>query len=1190
MQIVKRNGKKEEVKFDKILQRVKTLSDGLKVEPVAVSQKVVAGLVDGISSTKIDELLAETAAALTTEHPDYARLAARISVSALHKVTSGSFYQTMKALYKEGVLSDEFIEILRGNGQKIDAMIDYGKDLNFDYFGFKTLEKGYLQKINGKIVERPQHLFMRVAVGVAGMGGGSLADIKELYDMMSNGLYTHATPTLFNAGTKRPQLSSCFVEGTEVLTVNDGVKFIENVKLGDLVVTHKGTVEKVVQLHKNDLNDRQIFDVKVFKTPVIKVTGNHRFYSITKEQLRWGEQPQMNSIDSLRVGDYIAIPNMRSGKKDYALDLSEYLAFLPKSDGGKVNYSFEVTDDKITMNSTWSRAHKLNVSDCDNITLCKKSSTINRFVNVDKDFAKFIGVWYGDGCITSSKNSSGKRYLRSVGVAVHHENKELIKFCEDYLNKAFGLPVTSSHYPHSKNPNVVNVTAHSGTLAHLFNHLFGRGFGGKKLFKDVFSWDKELVTSFLEGLVSSDGCVFKDGSGYGVTLSNKKLLKEIYMVSRQVGLDASYQEKGIKNAFMSIPNRAKINPLKVYGDDRIQKASDKNNFSSSVIQIGGETFVRVMSKEKNDSKPKYVYTLGIEETHSYSVEGLLAENCFLVAMKEDSIEGIYDTLKECALISKNAGGIGLHIHNVRASGSAIKGINGQSDGIIPMLKNFNETARYVNQGGRRKGSFAIYLEPWHADIEGYLDLKKNTGKDELRARDLYLALWVPDLFMKRVKDDGDWTLMCPNECPGLPDVWGAEFEKLYTKYEKEGKGRKTIKARELMGKIIEAQIETGVPYILFKDAANAKSNQQNLGTIKSSNLCTEIIEYSAPDETAVCNLASLCLPKFVKGGKFDHKALGEVVRVATRNLNRVIDINFYPTPATKKSNMRHRPIGLGVQGLADVFFMLGLPFDSEEALKLNKEIAETIYFHAASESMELAKKSGAYETFKGSPASEGKLQYRLWGITPTMKYDWEGLEKSVKEHGIRNSLLVAPMPTASTASIFGNVECFEAITSNLYKRMVLAGEFVLVNKYLVSALEKLGKWNKDMRDRIIAEGGSISGITEIPEELRNVYKTVWEIKNRTIIDMAADRGPFICQSQSMNLWFAKPTFGAINSALFYSWERGLKTGSYYIRTKPAVEAVKVTTKGPEQKQPEFTTQEALACSLDNPEDCVACSS
>lgn len=905
-----------------------------------------------------------------------------------------------------------------------------------------------------------------------------------------------------------------------------------------------------------------------------------------------GEKPQMNSIESLRVGDYIAIPNMRSGKKDYLLDLSEFLDYLPQDDGNKVSYSFEVKGDKILTTSSWKRLHKLNPSDSD-ITLCKKNNSINRFVKIDKDFAKFMGIWYGDGSITSTKNSSGRRYLRNINVVIYHENKELIKFCTDYLNRTFGVPVKFSHYPKSKNPNVASVTVHSATLANIFNHLFGKGFDGKKLFTDVFSWDKELVTSFLEGLVSSDGYVYKDGIGYGVTLANRKLLKEIYMVSRQVGIDVSYKDKGDKLAYMSIPSRTKINPLKVYKDDRVQQALGKNNFAGPVVQIGDDTFVRIMTKVKNENKPKYVYTLGIEETHSYSVEGLLAENCFLVSMKDDSIEGIYDTLKECALISKNAGGIGLHIHNIRANGSVIKGINGTSDGIIPMLKNFNETARYVNQGGRRKGSFAIYLEPWHADIEPYLDLKKNTGKDEMRARDLYLALWIPDLFMKRVKDDGNWTLMCPNECPGLSDVWGTEFEKLYTKYESENRGRKTIKARELMAKIIEAQIETGVPYILFKDAANSKSNQQNLGTIKSSNLCCEIIEYSDSEETAVCNLASICLPKFVKNGKFDHKSLGEVVRVATRNLNRVIDINFYPTPATKKSNLRHRPIGLGVQGLADVFFMMGLPFESEGAQKLNREISETLYYHAVLESVELAKKYGKYETFEGSPASQGKLQYHLWNETPVMKYDWADLEKSVMEHGMRNSLLVAPMPTASTASIFGNVECFEAITSNLYKRMVLAGEFVLVNRYLVGELEKLGMWNKEMRDQIIAEGGSIAGVLAIPENIKQVYKTVWEIKNRTIIDMSASRGPFVCQSQSMNLWFAKPTFGSINSALFYSWEKGLKTGSYYIRTKPALEAVKVTTKNVEsspQPKTEYSAQEALMCSLENPESCVACSS
>jgi ribonucleoside-diphosphate reductase alpha chain len=769
MYVVKRNGKKEEVRFDKILQRVKAFISDLNVEPVSVSQKVVAGLHEGITTKAIDNLLAETASVLASEHPDYAKLAARIAVSSLHKETT-TFYQTMKMLYKEGYLSDDFIQVVKQNGTVIESSIKYDRDFDFDYFGYKTLEKSYLLKINGKIVERPQHLFMRVAIGVC---GADLDKVFELYDLMSQGYYTHATPTLFNAGTKRPQMSSCF----------------------------------------------------------------------------------------------------------------------------------------------------------------------------------------------------------------------------------------------------------------------------------------------------------------------------------------------------------------------------------------------------------------------------------LISMEDDSIDGIYNTLKECALISKHAGGIGLHVHNVRAQGSHIKGTNGTSNGIIPMLKVFNETARYVDQGGgKRKGSIAIYIEPWHADIETFLDLKKNTGKEEFRARDLFLALWVPDLFMKRVEADQDWSLMCPNECPDLSDSVGDAFEKLYTKYEKEGKVRKTIKAREIMMKIMESLSETGVPYILFKDAANLKSNQQNIGVIKSSNLCTEILEVSTPEETAVCNLASICLPKFIiekKGKKyFDFDKLIEVVKVSTRNLNFVIDKNFYPTEKTKRSNMRHRPIGIGVQGLADVFYALGYAYDSQEAKDLNKEIFEAMYFGACTSSMELAKENGAYETFQGSPASQGKLQFDLWGVAPSDKYDWSSLKEEIKKHGMRNSLLIAPMPTASTSQIFGNTEAFEPVTSNIYKRQTLAGEFIVVNKYLVRDLQKLNLWNGVIRDKIISENGSVQNIPEIPSNVKEVYKTVWEMSQKVIIDLAADRGPFICQSQSMNLYFAKPNFGAMNSALFYGWKKGLKTGSYYTRSRPAVDAVKVTTKIEEKVQ----QSEALVCSLENPESCEACGS
>lgn len=609
-------------------------------------------------------------------------------------------------------------------------------------------------------------------------------------------------------------------------------------------------------------------------------------------------------------------------------------------------------------------------------------------------------------------------------------------------------------------------------------------------------------------------------------------------------------------------------------------------------------------------------------------------SCFLLTAKEDSIEGIYDTLKQCAQISQSAGGIGLSIHDIRATGSYIKGTNGTSNGIVPMLKVFNDTARYVDQGGgKRKGSFAIYIEPWHADVFDFLDLRKNHGAEEMRARDLFYALWIPDLFMKRVEEDGDWTLMCPHECPGLADTHSEEFEKLYTKYEQEGKGRKTIKAQELWFAILESQIETGTPYMLYKDAANGKSNQQNLGTIKSSNLCTEIMEYTSPDEVAVCNLASIALPKFITTDEhdnyltFDHETLYKVTKVITRNLNKVIDVNYYPVAEAEYSNKRHRPIGIGIQGLADAFMMLRMPFESEEARQLNKDIFETIYYAAMETSMELAIEEGPYETWKGSPISEGKFQFDLWNVTPeSNRWNWEELREKVKEHGVRNSLLIAPMPTASTSQILGNNECFEPYTSNIYTRRVLSGEFIIVNKHLLRDLVKIGMWDDRMKNRLIAANGSIQNIPEIPQHLKDLYRTSWEIKQKTIIDMSADRGAYICQSQSLNVFVIDPNFKKLSSMHFYAWKAGLKTGMYYLRTKAATDAVKFTVdrqalaekepalnmveekpldyagyakeQGDKAKAAASFTQESEAaiaaaaaqCSLDNPDDCEMCGS
>jgi ribonucleoside-diphosphate reductase alpha subunit len=570
-------------------------------------------------------------------------------------------------------------------------------------------------------------------------------------------------------------------------------------------------------------------------------------------------------------------------------------------------------------------------------------------------------------------------------------------------------------------------------------------------------------------------------------------------------------------------------------------------------------------------------------------------SCFLLTMKEDSIEGIYDTLKACAQISQSAGGIGLSIHDIRAKGSYIKGTNGTSNGIVPMLRVYNDTARYVDQGGgKRKGSFAIYLEPWHADVFDFLDLKKNHGKEEQRARDLFYAMWTPDLFMKRVEQNGDWTLMCPNECPGLSDTYGDEFEALYEKYEREGKGRKTIKAQDLWFKILESQIETGTPYMLYKDAANNKSNQKNLGVIKSSNLCTEIMEYTAPDEVAVCNLASLALPKFVEDGQFDHNKLFEVTYQATINLNRIIDYNFYPVPEARNSNMRHRPIGLGVQGLADAYILMRFPFDSPEAAQLNKDIFETIYYAAMTASKDLAKAEGPYETFKGSPVSQGIFQFDMWGVQPSSRWEWDVLREEVMTHGVRNSLLLAPMPTASTAQILGNNECFEPYTSNIYTRRVLSGEFIIVNKHLLRDLVKTGLWNPEMRNKLMASNGSVQKIDEIPQDIKDLYKTAWEISQKVIIEQAADRGAYICQSQSLNIFMENANFGKLTSMHFYGWKKGLKTGMYYLRTKAATDAIKFTVDKAVNEQTisvkSIEDQQAqIACSLDDPENCEMCS-
>ena len=799
MYVVKRDGKREPVMFDKITARVRKLCYGLNdlVDPIKISMRVIEGIYDGVTTSELDNLAAEIAATLTTTHPDFAKVAARIAVSNLHKSTKKSFSETMTDLHdyvnprtgkKASMIAEDVYKIIQDNADKLDSTIIYNRDFGYDFFGFKTLERSYLLKINGEIVERPQHMLMRVSVGIH---KDDLDAAIETYELMSKRYFTHATPTLFNAGTPKPQMSSCF----------------------------------------------------------------------------------------------------------------------------------------------------------------------------------------------------------------------------------------------------------------------------------------------------------------------------------------------------------------------------------------------------------------------------------LLQMQDDSIDGIYDTLRQTAKISQSAGGIGLSIHNVRATGSYIRGTNGTSNGIVPMLRVFNDTARYVDQGGgKRKGSFAVYLEPWHADVFQFLDLKKNHGKEEMRARDLFFAMWIPDLFMKRVEENGEWTLMCPNECPHLFDTYGDEFEKLYTSYEKVGKGRKTVKARELWEKILEAQIETGNPYMLYKDAVNRKSNHKNLGTIRSSNLCTEIMEYTAPDEVAVCNLASIAIPMFISedaDGKkfFDHKKLFKVTKKITRNLDTVIDQNFYPVPEAENSNMRHRPVGIGIQGLADAFILLRLPFTSEEAKKLNQEIFETIYFASLTASMELAKEKEPYSSYKGSPISQGEFQFNMWNISEdelSGRWEWKKLRESIMKNGVRNSLLVAPMPTASTSQILGNNDAFEPYTSNIYTRRVLSGEFIVVNKHLLEDLVNLGLWDNDMKEDIMRANGSVQHIEAIPEDLKELYKTVWEMSMKDIIDMARHRGYFIDQSQSLNLFMKDPDYSKLTSMHFYAWKSGLKTGMYYLRTKSAVNAIQFTVSkkadelpaGAVEEQPLTGEElkEMIIKSKENPDDCLMCGS
>jgi ribonucleotide reductase alpha subunit len=1279
MRVTKRSGRIEDMKFDNVTNRIKNLTYGLSenCDSTKIAQQVFSSMYDGISTHEIDTLSAEICVGMITSDPDYEILATRIVASNIQKVCPNTFHLAMKKLAKAGIVTDEVADIA---GQVKDE-IKTERDFDFGYFGLKTLEKSYLQRHEGKLMETPQYMYMRVAIGIH---GADIPSVLETYDKMSQGLFIHATPTLFNAGTPRPQMSSCFVAGTPVFTTNRGPVPIEEVCVGDTVVTHTGSIKPVLQTHKNPLDERTLFDIKIYKTPGLQVTGNHRFWSITKEQLHWGESPQWNRIDHLRVGDWIAIPNSKTPPTEYqVLDMYDILKDVQGAEHW--TYSFEFNGTKMRRNTHFTSEYRPN-------GITKKGEWFERYITVDEKFAWFLGSWYGDGCILYQRSSvAGKRTPthRGIAFAQNPNNttfiEEITRIGEKYLGAHASIHT-------AKKQNCLSISFNNSAIGNAFNILFGRWSDKKLLWPAMYSWNRSMVTAFIGGLVSTDGCCTLNGS-VTVQLTNQPLIQSIFLLTRSVGLDTSmtimtkpYMGRDTYIGRMQIPWIPELMKWvrKYYPDNRLMKSERAN----TTLEIDGHIFLRINGKTKvTEDLPEFVYTLGVEDDHSYSVGGVIAENCFLIANKGDSIDGIYGSLTECAQISKWAGGIGMHIHDVRANKSRIRGTNGQSDGIIPMLRVFNATARYVNQAGRRKGSIAVYLEPWHADIMDFLELRLNQGDEEARCRDLFSALWIPDLFMKRVEQGGNWSLFCPDKAPGLSNVYGEEFEALYTKYEEEGLANATVPAGEVWKAILKSQTETGTPYMLYKDACNAKSNQKNLGVIKSSNLCvapetkiltregqqtiselkdkdvevwngeefskvtvkqtgqdqklltvktskglslrctpyhkfwivgesepieaqnlqegmkiikhslpdgsvhenekivsvedvgetadtfcfneplrhrgifngiltgncTEIIEYTDKDETSVCNLASIALPKYVnrETKTFDYAKLHDVTKVVTKNLNRVIDRNFYPVETARKSNMRHRPIGLGVQGLADVFILCGLPFDCEESRLMNAHIFETMYHAALEASSELAEVEGSYETFEGSPASQGILQHDMWeGETKCSgRYDWDAMRTRVQTKGLRNSLLMAPMPTASTAQILGNNECFEPYTTNIYLRRTLAGEFVVVNRHLVDDLKRVGLWSKEMKDLMVKAGGSIQNIIDIPEDIKKLYKTVWEISQKAIIDMAADRGRFIDQSQSMNLFMESPTLSKLSSMHMYAWKSGLKTGMYYLRSK-----------------------------------------
>lgn len=1129
MYVTKRSGAVEIVSFDKILHRIKTIGTeaGVKINYTSLAMKIIDQLYDKISTTKIDELTAEQCASLSSTHYDYGTIASHIVISNHHKNTVADFREVVRALYNSvdingnvsPLVSKELYDVVEQHADAINAAIDFRRDYLVDYFGFRTLEKSYLMRSNRVILERPQHMWMRVALGIH---GANVAAAIETYHLMSQKYFTHATPTLFNAGTPRPQLSSCFLIAMEEDSINGiyntlkdcaliskwagGIGMhIHNVRAtGSQIRGTNGNSNGIVPMLRVFNNTAKYVDQCVTpetyiyttqgpieiqncsygETQVFNLTGGVETIQNVLEHPYDGQIyniETMHSIDNLRITPEHPVYALVGQAKGLHLDTIKtptLSADLSEKDGA--NCACEMRDDvnytviENRLNKNISQFEWVDAKDLqnDDMLVYKIPSHSTDIDEITADDCYMYGVLLGDGCLS---NADQNGYI-----SLHSTNKKyILDFAIQYFeNKCI-------QYRINTNENTTRIYWHKNiNMPFRYSDVYDSN-KTKRAHHKWLNLPIEKSKFVLKGLIDTDGCKHLEIS---FDSTSRNLIESVRFLCLKLGVLTSG-----------------------YTRDRI----GETHVSSAGNVITNQQIAWCLKIPQTQA---ICELLGIDYNENQFFKFFRYNDFLLTRIKNITTENYSGTLYDLQMKTQHD----YMIHNC----------------IVH------------NGGGRRNGSFAIYLEPWHADIEMFLEMRKNHGDEELKARDLFYALWIPDLFMERVKADGTWTLMCPNECPGLADVYGDAFVELYTKYEKAGRGRTTVKARELWFKVLDAQMETGTPYICYKDAANRKSNQQNVGTIKSSNLCAEVQQYSDENETAVCNLASIALPTFVKNATFDYDKLAEVAGVITRNLNRVIDINYYPTEKTRVSNMRHRPIGIGVQGLADVFLMMNVAYHSDAARELNRLIFETIYYGATKASADMAVVDGPYPSFAGSPASKGQLQFDLWNVEPTPgRYDWTALKAQIQATGMRNSLLLAPMPTASTSQILGFNECFEPFTSNIYSRRTMAGEFILTNKYLMRELIALGLWNTELKNNIIANQGSIQHIENLPEDMKQRYKTVWEIPMRHVIDMAADRGAFICQSQSLNLWIEDPTYNSLTSMHFYSWSKGLKTGIYYLRRR-----------------------------------------